>query len=331
MTPRAPAVAPTPPPVPPGAPKAQLKKFDSEPPSGGWDAADADTVTSFPEPTELPAPTPRNLPPVKASPVTQAAPATNVPATPHSPGTVRGPYQTSPGVGGPPPADAAARAPAPPAARVVAGAAATAQTGLGSAMREEVWAIVRAAVDEAVSPLLVRNRELEARVDRAERFADAAKGAARPIIGAGIPAAATPLAPPVAGASAASKLAALAPSMEGDRAPVHVSLAPSLSPNPFPPRVDLTPGSETAPDLKPPAVPALAHPVGPRPTLPPAGSYGVTVMPSMRPSLDLESVGAVDISGFDGGRSKRRVATAVVVIMLVIVASVVTMTLLSHS
>jgi len=209
----------------------------------------------------------------------------------------------------------------------VAGAAATAQTGLGSAMREEVWAIVRAAVDEAVSPLLVRNRELEARVERAERFADAAKGAARPIIGAGIPAAAAPLAPPVAGASAASKLAALAPSM----APVHVSIAPSLAPNPFPPRVDLTPGAETAPDLKPPAVPAVAHPVGPRPTLPPAGSYGVTVMPSMRPSLDLESVGAVDISGFDGGRSKRRVATAVVVIMLLIVASVVTMTLLSHS
>ena len=316
MTPRAPAVAPTPPPAPVGGATTKLKKFDSEPPSGGWEAADADTVTSFGEPPELPAPTPRNLPPVK-------------PATPHSGGTVRGPYQTSPGVGGPPPADAPARAPALPAARPAVPAAPTAsaaQTGLGSAMREEVWAIVRAAVDEAVSPLLVRNRELEARVERAERFADAAKGAARPIIGAGIPAAATPL----VGASAASKLAALAPSM----APVHVSLAPSAAPNPFPPRADLTPGSETTPDLKvppAPAVPAIAHPVGPRPSLPPAGSYGVTVMTSMRPSLDLESVGAVDISGFDGGRSKRRVATAVVVIMLLIVASVVTMTLLSHS
>ena len=83
--------------------------------------------------------------------------------------------------------------------------------------------------------------------------------------------------------------------------------------------------------MKAPAALAAAHPVGPRPTLPPAGSYGVTVMPSMRPSLDLDSVGVVDISGFDGGRSKRRVATAVVVILLLIVASVVTMTLLSHS
>jgi hypothetical protein len=63
----------------------------------------------------------------------------------------------------------------------------------------------------------------------------------------------------------------------------------------------------------------------------PAGTYGVTVMPSMRPTLDLASVGAVDISGFDGGRRKRMVGVAVVVIILLIVAGVVTTTVLSHS
>ncbi|HSO40124.1 MAG TPA: hypothetical protein VLT33_46675, partial [Labilithrix sp.] len=261
MTPRAPAVAP---PTPPPAP-VQAKKFDSEPPSGGWDAADADTVTSFPNPSELPAPTPRNLPPVKASPVpaagvpaTQASPPTNVPATPNSPGTVRGPYQTSPGVGGPPP-ETPARAPALPAARQAAASAAAAG-GLGSAMREEVWAIVRAAVDEAVSPLLVRNKELEARVERAERFAEAAKGGPRPV-GAGIPLAATAVAAPPAGAaSAASRLAALGPSLPSPSIPVTVG--PSVAPVAFA-RAEVSPGSETVPDLKP-ASPAVAHPVGPR-------------------------------------------------------------------
>jgi len=337
MTPRAPTVAA----AVPGAPRAPMVqgKLDSEPPSGGWDAADADTVTSFPEPSELPAPTPRNLPPVKASP----APAAGVPATqaspPAVPGTVRGPYQTSPGVGGPPAESPGPRAPAPAPARAVASAASAmaAGAGLGSAMREEVWAIVRAAVEEAMGPLVARQRELEARVERAERFADAAKGGGR-AVGAGIPTATAHAAPPGAGSasSAASRLAALGPAMSS----IPVALGPSLAPPHFTaaappvPRFETSPGSATTPDLKPaapPAAPPVAHPVGPRPSLPPTGTYGVTVMPSMRPSLDLASVGEVDISGFDGGRSKKRVATAVVVVMLLIITAVVTMTLLSHN
>jgi hypothetical protein len=357
MTPRAPAVAPAVPVAPavglPRSPMASTtaqstagKKLDSEPPPGGWDSdEDADTVTSFPEPSELPAPTPRNLPPVKASPApaagtpaTQASPPTAVPATPHSPGTMRGPYQTSPGVGGPPidPAVPAARAagaaavaaPAPTAAARTAGSAASAMAasaGLGSAMREEVWAIVRAAVEEAMGPLVARQRELEARVERAERFADAAKGGARPV-GAGIPTSTAHAAPPGASSSAASRLAALGPAIS-----IPVVIGPSIAPVPFTatapplPRIEAAHGSATVPDLKAP------HPVGPRPSLPPTDSYGVTVMPSMRPSLDLDAVGAVDISGFDGGRRKRMVGRAVVVIMLLIITGVVTMTLLSHN
>ena len=54
-----------------------------------------------------------------------------------------------------------------------------ASAGLGSAMREEVWAIVRAAVDEATRPLVAKHRELEARLERAEQERDAAVQAAK--------------------------------------------------------------------------------------------------------------------------------------------------------
>jgi hypothetical protein len=54
------------PPTAPRAPAVVTKSlFDSEPPSGGWDAAD--TATSFPDPADLPVPTPRNLPAVNAA------------------------------------------------------------------------------------------------------------------------------------------------------------------------------------------------------------------------------------------------------------------------
>jgi hypothetical protein len=200
-------------------------------------------------------------------------------------------------------------------------------------MREEVWAIVRAAVEEAMGPLVARQRELEARVERAERFADAAKGGARPV-GAGIPTAPAHAAPPAgSSSSASSRLASL-----GAMSSIPVAISPSVAPAPFTaaapavPRFDAAPGSATVPDLKTAAQAATAapHPPGPR-SLPPTGTYGVTVMPSMRPSLDLDSVGAVDVSGFDGGRRKRMVGRAVVFIMLLIITGVVTMTLLSHN
>lgn len=57
-------------------------------------------------------------------------------------------------------------------------AALASHAGLGTAMREEVWAIVRAAVEEATGPLVTRQRELEARVERAERERDDARAKA---------------------------------------------------------------------------------------------------------------------------------------------------------
>lgn len=44
-------------------------------------------------------------------------------------------------------------------------------------MREEVWAIVRAAINEATQPMLSKQRELEERVVRAEQAAAAAASA----------------------------------------------------------------------------------------------------------------------------------------------------------
>lgn len=206
-------------------------------------------------------------------------------------------------------------------------------------MREEVWAIVRAAVEEAMGPLVARQRELEARVERAERFADAANRG-RPV-GAGIPAAAAApqTAPHAGGSSAASRLAAL-PAMasipvafSSVAPPAFAAPAPRLPHLEGAPGSVTSPGMQTIPDLKA-ASPAGGHPPGPRstmPSLPPTGTYGVTVMESIRPKLNLDAVGEVDIAGFDGGRRKKMVATAVVIIMLVIIASVVTMTLLSHN
>ncbi len=193
-------------------------------------------------------------------------------------------------------------------------------------MREEVWAIVRAAVEEAMGPLVARQRELEARVERAERGVIGASG------------------------NAATQLQSISPM--GGPSSIPVAFGPSLAPPAFiakaPPRVPsfdnepssgTNPGGTTIPDLK--AAPAYQSgggvaaqpargPMQARLSLPPQG-YGVTVMQSTRPTLDLDAVGPVDVDGFDGGQRKRRVGYAVVVIMLMIIIGVVTMTVLSHS
>jgi hypothetical protein len=97
---------------------------------------------------------------------------------------------------------------------------------------------------------------------------------------------------------------------------IPVAVGPSVAPSPVIARAPALPRIDVNPA---------------RGSLPPTGTYGVTVMESIRPGLDLEAVGSVDISGFDGGRRKRMVGRAVVVIMLLIITGVVTMTLLSHN
>jgi hypothetical protein len=179
-----------------------------------------------------------------------------------------------------------------------------AAAGLGSAMREEVWTIVRAAVEEAMGPIVARQRELEARVERAERAvtSGAAARAAAPVL-------ASPMAASTGGSIGNSIPVAFGP-----------SLAPPAAAAPKPARMPSFDQDTTT----------VNGTRGPMASLPPQG-YGVAVIKSTRPELDLSSVGPVDIEGFDGGRSKRRVATAVVVLMLMIIGAVVTMTVLSHS
>ncbi|MDB4945653.1 MAG: Translation initiation factor 2 [Labilithrix sp.] len=285
-------------------PNVAPQRHPDEPESDSWDAADADTVTSMHD--ELPV-TPRNVPSVKGAPAV-ASGGERAPAA-AAPGTVRGPYQTSPGIGGLPSATSAARGAA--AATTAAAAAAP----LPSAMREEVWAIVRAAVEEAMGPVVARQKELEARAERAERIAgEAAKTAAAR------PAPPPPLVMTNNPASAAAKLSAI-----GAHPSIPVAMA-SLAPE----LISLAPDAMEAPDARARSAALEARPL-PKISLPPQGTYGVTVMPSTRPKLDLENVGAVDISGFDGSRRKKNLGVAVAVIMVLIVLAVVTATLLSHS
>ncbi len=226
-------------------------------------------------------------------------------------------------------------------------------TGLGSTLREEVWTIVRAAIDEATSPLLARQRELEGRLEKAERALEAerALARARPHVGA------------------ASRLAALGPIGS-----IPVSVGPSSLPPPFVaqvsalPRIDGGPSApleQAPPNFTTPRLPrstadiaapapmaamasgtapittnvaakaAAAIPSPPvahahRGSLPPTG-YGVVVTTQQRPSLDLSAVGHVDVAEFDGGRRKRIVGYIVVVLMLGVIISVVTMAIVSHN
>ncbi len=129
----------------------------------------------------------------------------------------------------------------------------------------------------------------------------------------------------------------------GGPSSIPVALGPSLSPPTFntavaaAPRFEAAPlsgpvsGASTIPDIKVGGSTSSGpHPVGPRPSLPPTG-YGVTVTRSLRPTLDLDNVGPIDIEGFDGGRRKRRVAGIVVLLMLMLIVGAITMTVLSHN
>jgi hypothetical protein len=138
---------------------------------------------------------------------------------------------------------------------------------------------------------------------------------------------------PGAGASASARLASLGATPAPPPALVATAFHPQSAEasriEPPPAAAALTaPEPARAPGTL--VVRAAPHPVGPRPSLAPTG-YGVAVMASMRPSLDMDSVGAVDIEGFDGGRRRKRVGAIVAVLMLLIIAAVVTMTVLSHN
>lgn len=310
---------------------ATVRGSDAEPPEGEWDSAD--TVTSFPDPNALPEPS-RDVPPVKvteASPASMTSPSFTAPTARTAAQAIAAaqpPAREAPAPATQAPATQAQTQPLPPVAPVAPVAPAKmggnqAIAGLGSAMREEVWAIVRAAVNEATAPLIARNRELEARVDRAEKEI-VARTAAPGARGATAPMQATPAPPAVAaGGSAASKLASLGSSS------IPITATASVAPV-APPAASLAPqldASATRPEIRIEAPKVLP---GPRGSIPPQG-LGLPVMTMTRPTLDLESVGAVDVSEFDGGKKKKMVARVFVVVLLAIVTACVVAMIASRS
>lgn len=136
-------------------------KLQSEPPEGGWD--DAPTATSLPDDSDPV--TPQRLPPVvvnEPAPQSVTKPMSVPPVA--RPASVPPPRMASTP---PPPVVRAASVPPAPVTPV------SLPQGLSASMREEVWAIVRAAVEEGIKPALAKQKELEARLAAAEAAAKA--------------------------------------------------------------------------------------------------------------------------------------------------------------
>jgi hypothetical protein len=227
-----PGLAPSPP-----APPVKAKRMDSEA-DRGWD--DAVTATEMPDEDEdvdntkvgaraIETPrSPQDRSSNDAAPQTPQVPpvrekdAADAPQTP----AARAASAAK---------DNAATPLAPPVSAVGARAttAAAAPATLSPAMREEVWTIVRAAVDEAVAPLGARIKELEAKLERA------APAAAKPTT--------------TSTSSASSRLA---------------SIPVSMSASAPPPRMDPIPAAAGVPRSIPPTgLGVVVVPPGPRPAI----------------------------------------------------------------
>lgn len=146
----------------PLVPPTPTKSEKDLPSDSGWDTAE--TVTSLPPEAAAALPIPEAAPTPKGGIV---APVSSAPSPP-------APVPT------PTPSPAAmtksGRSVPPPAASTSPGA--TLQS-LSAPQREEVWAIVRAAIGEATAPMLSKHRELEERVLRAEQAAASASANAK--------------------------------------------------------------------------------------------------------------------------------------------------------
>lgn len=166
--------------------------------------------------------------------------------------------------------------------------------GLNAPMREEVWAIVRAAISEATQPMIAKQRELEERLARAEQ---AARSRPPPAFPAG----------PPAGASNS----------------IPVMLGPSLAPPGAP--AGAAPDSATNPNFRAPQKSI-------RLSVPP-GVYGVAVVDPgpQKPAVDLANVGPIhDMPDFGSGRTKT-VGRIIAGIMVLVLAAAIIATIASRS
>jgi hypothetical protein len=247
-----------------------------EPAAGGWD--DAVTAVGIDQSKRE---TPREMPAARATPVNPVA-AVRTEATP-------------------------AHRVEPVAASMGSASRAldAAMPGLSSAMREQVWAIVRAAVDESIAPLQAKLRDVETKLERA---------ASQPKAAAPIPAAPVtpqPVPPPRLASMPpvdSSPPGPLTPTAPIVRAPQAAAIPISLAPAAF----------EAAPVTRP-----SYH----------STSYGIVSTPPGPPPKSIQDaadeMGAIEIPDF--GRKKRIVGRVVVALMLLVVIGAIVATILSHN
>lgn len=201
--------------------------------------------------------------------------------------------------------------------------------GMSTATREEVWAIVRAAVQDAIAPVVQQNKELALRLEAAERGLERERAEREQLVAQAREAVA-------AAASASARPPALASGPHARAgASIPVMLEPSIPPGPIvvpaakaprfddAARLDLTP---TAPRVMPTAKMPVRVPGG---SIPPTG-LGVVVTPGQSADLDLSKVTVSPLEIPDFGRRRRIMGRVLVALMLMAVAAAVVMTVLSH-
>jgi hypothetical protein len=175
--------------------------------------------------------------------------------------------------------------------------------GLSAAMREQVWAIVRAAVDESIAPLQAKLRDVETKVERAA----STKAAPIPVAPVTPQAVAVPARlasmPPVD-----SSPPAAVPATPQVRVPpaaaIPISLAPVAAMEPAP----LTRPSYTSTSFG-----LVSHPPGPPPK-------------SIQDAAD--EIALIEIPDF--GRKKRIMGRVIMVFIIALVLAAIIATILSH-
>ena len=262
------AISPKPPQVTPQHPPSRAE----EPSPGGWDELDTTVDQSKKE-------TPREMVAAqRTTPVNPVVPVRNDPAPVHR------------------------VEPAPMSIGSASRALDAAMPGLSSAMREQVWAIVRAAVDESIAPLQAKLRDVETKLEKAASARAAAVPAA-PVTTQAVPPPRLASMPPV-DSSPPGPLTPTAPVVRVPQAPaIPISLAP--------------PAVEPAPVTRP-----SYH----------STSYGIVSTPPGPPPRSIQdaadAMGAIEIPDF--GRKKRIVGRVIVAMMLLLVVGAIIATILSH-
>jgi hypothetical protein len=191
---------------------------------------------------------------------------------------------------------------------------------LATSVREEVWTIVRAAVESAVAPLAEANKQLQSRLDQLERAVERERlERERLVTAAG------------AAVSAAQASAAAAHAIPSIPVAFDAALASAIAPAiPTPARLPVAPASEPGSAEAPPRRFAQAPSRIPGGSIPPTG-FGVVVSEGPRPSLVVAGPPLTEIETPDFGKRRRMVGRLVVVGMLLGVVGALVASILSHT